>query len=170
MESFLYHIAKSISELPRRIGVRLSRMSNEKRVLWLTVATAVLALVAVLVGICTLRYMRNRDSEVDTRTGWIEIHKAMVNLRVQRTFVLAQRSQMGAYSSSVPNQFEERRRDYVLATAQLRAQLERLNDDPLTLDLVKFLNEHQEMEQWQTDEYEKKFDEFSHKVAVKGRP
>ncbi len=137
---------------------------------WLTVATVVLAFVAVGVGIGTLQYMRNRDAEVDTRTGWIEIHKSMVNLRVQRTFVLAQRSQMGSYNSSVPNQFEERRRNYVLATAQLQAQLERLNDDPLTLDLVKFLNEHEEMEQWQTDAYEKKFDEFAHKVAVKARP
>ncbi len=145
-------------------------MSNEERILLLTVATVVLAFVAVLVGICTLKYMRNRDSQVDTRVGWIEIHKAMVNLRVQRTFVLAQRSQMGAYSSLVPNQFEERRRDYVLATAQLRAQLERLSDDPLTVDLVEFLNANQEMEKWQTDEYENKFDSFAHQVALKSRP
>jgi len=148
----------------------VSTMSNEERILWLTVATVVLAAVAVLVGIGTLKYMRNRDSQVDTRTGWIEIHKAMVNLRVQRTFVMLARGSMGAYSSGGPNQFEERRRDYILAKAQLRAQLERLNDDPLALDLVRFLNENQEMEQWQTDEYENKFDAFAHQVALKSRP
>jgi hypothetical protein len=118
----------------------------------------------------TLAYMRGRDLEVDTRTGWIEIHKAMVNLRVQRTLVMLQRGAMGAYSSSAPNPFEERVRDYVLATAQLRGQLDRLNDDPLILELAKFLDDNKLMDQWQMDEYEKQFDAFAQSVAMKSRP
>jgi hypothetical protein len=125
---------------------------------------------AYQVGKITLTYMRGRDLELDNRNGWIELHKAMVNLRVERTFVLAQRGARGGYSSSAPNPFEERKRDYDLATAQLRGQLDRLNDDPLIVDLAAFLEDNQDMEKWQTDDYEKKFDEFAHSVAMKSRP
>jgi hypothetical protein len=57
-----------------------------------------------------------------------------------------------------------------VATSQLRAQLERLNDDPLLLDTGKFIDENRGMEQWQTDEYQKQFDAFAHQVALKSRP
>ena len=77
---------------------------------------------------------------------------------------------MGAYASGSPNQFEERQRDYILATAQLRGQLDRLNDDPLILDLSTFLEQNKLIEQWQTDEYQNKFDAFAHRVALKSRP
>jgi hypothetical protein len=145
-------------------------MSTENLNLLLATVTVVLAILAVVVAFQTLRYMRGRDSEVDTRTGWIEIHKAMINLRVQRAFVMSQRGAMGAYSSGSPNPFEERHRDYVLATAQLRGQLDRLNDDPLIVELAGFLDENKSMEQWQTDDYENKFDAFAKKVALKSRP
>jgi hypothetical protein len=46
----------------------------------------------------------------------------------------------GGYRSGSPNEFEERQRDYVLATAQLRGQLDRWNDDPLILDLATLLD------------------------------
>jgi hypothetical protein len=144
-------------------------MSTENLNLLLATVTVVLAILAVVVAIQTLRYMRGRDLEVDTRNGWIEIHKAMVNLRVQRAFVMSQRGAMGAYGPG-PNQFEERKRDYDLATAQLRGQLDRLNDDPLILKLAAFLDDNKQMEQWQTDEYDKKFDAFAQSVAMKSRP
>jgi len=83
-------------------------MSTEVRILWLTFATVVLAALAFIVAFQTLTYMHRHDSETDTRGGWTEIHKAMVNLRVQRGFVLAQRGAMGAYGPG-PNQFEERK-------------------------------------------------------------
>src|ERR1700690_4193321 len=41
------------------------------------------------IGKFTLTYMRGRDLELDTRNGWIEIHKAMLNLRVYREFIMA---------------------------------------------------------------------------------
>jgi hypothetical protein len=159
---FLHHVDKWIGEL--------RTMSTEDRNLWLAGATVLLTILAVVVAIGTLRYMRGRDSEVDIRTGWIEIHKAMVNLRVQRAFVMSQKGAMGAYTSGSPNPFEERQRDYVLATAQLRGQLDRLNDEPLIIELSAFLDNNKLMEQWQTDEYEKQFDAFAHKVALKSRP
>jgi len=158
--------------LSRRFGewvVRLRTMSTEVRILWLTFATVVLAAITVLVAFQTLGYMHRHDSETDTRSGWAEIHKAMVSLRVQRTFVLAQRGAMGAYGPG-PNQFEERQRDYILATAQLRGQLDRLNDEPLLGEIARFLEDNKLMEQWETDEYEKTFDGFADKVAMKARP
>ncbi len=118
----------------------------------------------------TLTYMRGRDLELDTRSGWIEIHKAMINLRVQREFVKLARGAMGASMSGSPNQFEERIRDVILATAQLRSQLDRLNDDPLIIELAAFLDDNKPTMQWQTDAYEQAFDGFVHKVAFKSRP
>jgi hypothetical protein len=152
-------------------------MSTEKLNLWLAAAATLLTAVAVvLTGVAlkvaskTLNYMRGRDLEVDTRTGWIEIHKAMVNLRVQRSFVMLAQSAMGAYLAGGPNQAEERIRSYTLAAAQLRGQLDRLNDDPLVVEVAEFLDENISTTQWQTAEYEKAFDAFVHKVAFKSRP
>jgi hypothetical protein len=113
--------------------------------------------------------MRGRDLEVDTRNDWIEIHKAMINLRVQRSLVLS--SPRGSYvSGSGPNPLQERINDYTLAAAQLQGQLDRLNDDPLLVELSTFLSKNSQMDQWQTKEYEMQFDEFVHRVALKSRP
>jgi hypothetical protein len=128
------------------------------------------AALAYRISTITLTYMRGRDLELDTRNGWIEIHKAMVNLRVQREFVNLARGAMGAYMAGSPNQFEERIRDVTLATAQLRAQLDRLNDDPLINELAVFLDENKLTAQWQADDYAPKFDAFVHRVAIKSRP
>jgi hypothetical protein len=152
------------------LAAKHKHMNTENLNLLLAAGTVFLAILAVIVAVQTLSYMRDRDLEVDTRNGWIEIHKAMINLRVQRTLVMAQRGQMGAYAQGTPNQFEERMRDYILATAQLRGQLDRLNDDPLIIELATFLDDNKLMEQWQTDAYEKKFDEYAHRVAMKSRP
>jgi hypothetical protein len=153
------------------------RVNKDGVMLLLTALAVLFGALAVLYGALayrmekiTLTYMRGRDLEMDTRNGWIEIHKAMVNLRVQRALVLMQRGAMGAYSSGSPNQFEERERDYILATAQLRGQLDRLNDDPLILELATFLDGNKLMDQWQTDDYEAKFDAFAQSVAMKSRP
>jgi hypothetical protein len=94
----------------------------------------------------------------------------MINLRVQRSFVMLANSALGAYTSSGPNQAEVRIREYTLAAAQLRGQLNRLNDDPLLVELSTFLNENNMTAQWQTQEYETRFDEFAHSVAMKSRP
>jgi hypothetical protein len=147
-----------------------STMTTEQLNLWVALGAVVLTLLAVIVALQTLKYMRGRDAEVDTRTGWISIHKAMINLRVQRSFVKLAQSAMGAYFSSSPNQFDERIRDVTLATAQLRAQLDRLNDDPLVVELASFLDDNQLTSQWQTDHSEKAYDGFTQKVALKSRP
>lgn len=137
---------------------------------WADVATLAIAVLAFVVATWNFIYVRRRDFEVDTRSGWIEIHKAMVNLQVQRGFVLLLRGQMGAYTQGGSSLLEERMRDYVLATAQLRGQLARLNDDPLIIELSKFLADNKQLEQWQTDAYEMKFVDFALKVAMKSRP
>ena len=76
----------------------------------------------------------------------------------------------GLYIQGLAQQFEERQRDYILATAQLRGQLDRLNDDPLLAEIGRFLEDNTLMEQWETDEYERTFDGFADKVAMKARP
>jgi hypothetical protein len=121
--------------------------------------TVLLAILAVVVALQTLSYMRGRDFEVDTRSGWIEIHKAMINLRVHRSLIMLQG---GAYSSAGSNAGEERIRDYTLASAQLRAQLDRLNDDPLVVAIAEFLDSNILAAQWQTLQFEKGFDAFLH--------
>jgi hypothetical protein len=64
----------------------------------------------------------------------------------------------------------QRVRDYTLASAQLRGQLDRLNDDPLIVELALFLDDHKLEAQWQTAEYENTFNSFAQKVALKSRP
>lgn len=136
----------------------------------LTILAVVLTGIAVKVAIKTLKYMRGRDLEVDTRNGWIAIHIAMINLRVQREFIKLAQSRAGGYMQGSPNPIEARIRDTTLATAQLRSQLDRLNDDPLIIELAAFLDDNQLTAQWQTDAYEKEFDSFVLKVAMKSRP
>jgi hypothetical protein len=159
----LHRVGQSVEEL-------WTMTTAEKLTVLLAAIAVVLALLAYVVASQTFTYMRGRDFDVDTRSGWTEIHKAMVNLRVQRGFVIAQRGAMGGYGPGGPNPFVERKRDYDLATAQLRGQLDRLNDDPLLAEIGKFLEDNKLMEQWETDEYEKTFDGFADKVAVKARP
>jgi len=47
--------------------------------------------------------------------------------------------------------------------------LDRLNDDPLLAEIGRFLDSNKLIEQWETDEHEKTFDGFAHKVAMKSR-
>jgi hypothetical protein len=110
----------------------------------------------------TLSYTKTRDLELDTRNGWIEIHKAMVNLRVQRAFVMLP-SPLGGNTNEVIT-------NYTLATSQLRGQLDRLNDDPLLIQVSDFLNDNFLTKDWQTERFEKQFDAFVHQVALKSRP
>jgi hypothetical protein len=63
----------------------------------------VAAAAAFVVAMNTLEYMRGRDLELGLRNGWIEIHKAMVELRVRRELVLLQ-NKMAQYSLSIPAQ------------------------------------------------------------------
>jgi len=135
--------------------------STEHLNLILAVSTVILAILAVAIAFLTLSYMRGRDLEVDTRSGWIEIHKAMINLRVQRAFVMLQLGALGG---------GENVKGYTLASAQLRAQLDRLNDDPLVVAIAEFLDNNILATQWQTPQFEKEFDAFVHKVAFKARP
>jgi hypothetical protein len=136
-------------------------MSNETLTLLLAGLTVLLAIIAIVVARETLSYMRGRDLEVDTRNGWIEIHRAMIRLRVQRAFIM------------LPNPWgpdPKDSRDYTLAAAQLRGQLDRLNDDPLVVEIASFLDDNVLTEKWQQPQYEKAFDTFVHKVAMKSRP
>lgn len=143
-------------------------MSTENLNLLLAAVTVVLAILAVIVAIQTLRYMRGRDLEVDTRNGWIEIHKAMVNLRVQRSLVMLP-SVMGGYSAAVTSSADAIS-NYTLANSQLIGQLDRLNDDPLLEKISEFLNANLLTKDWQTPQYQTEFDKFAKQVALKARP
>jgi hypothetical protein len=124
---------------------------------------------ALRVGRITLTYMRGRDLELDTRNGWIEIHKAMVNLRVQRMLVMLP-DVMAALGVPAPIKSADSIKDYTLGAAQLRGQLERLNDDPLVVEITKFLEDNKSTTDWQSDKFQPRFDEFAHSVAMKSRP
>lgn len=144
-------------------------MTTEQLNLCLAAAAVVLTFLAVVVALNTLSYMRGRDLEIDTRSGWVEIHKAMINLRVQRELVLLQ-NRVESYGLTSPISPDALITDYTLASAQLRAQLDRLNDDPLIIELAAFLDENKLTSEWQTNEFVAAFDKFVHKVALKSRP
>jgi hypothetical protein len=133
----------------------------------LAASAVILTLLTVAIAGKTLDYMRNRDLELDTRNGWIEIHKAMTNLRVQRELIMlpGQMAALGVQSPTTPSIA-----DYTLASEQLVAQLDRLNEDPTVTELSAFLNKNRETKSWQTDEFVTKFDQFKTKVALKARP
>jgi|HubBroStandDraft_4_1064222.scaffolds.fasta_scaffold08664_4 hypothetical protein len=141
-------------------------MTPEQTNLLLAAAAAVLTMVAVIIASNTLTYMRRRDLELDTRNGWIEIHKAMINLRVQREFVML-RDKLPHYNADAVH---DEVKDYTLASAQLRGQLDRLNDDELLVKISEFLNANQWTQQWQRPEFLPPYDTFVHEVALKARP
>jgi hypothetical protein len=148
---------------------QLKPMSPEQLSLWVAAAAVILTALAVVIGVKTLSYMCDRDLEVDSRSGWIEIHKAMVNVRVYRQLILLQ-GQLGMVRSNNPISSEQREKEYVLAVAQLRAQLDRLNDDPLIIALAEFLDQNKLTAQWQAESFAVAFDAFVHKVGFKARP
>ena len=127
------------------------------------------AILAWRIGRITLTYMRGRDLELDDRNGWIEVHKAMINLRVQREFIVLP-AKMAAIGMPSPLQSSDSIKDYTLAAAQLRNQLNRLNDDPLIVELASFLDGNILAVQWQADAFAAKFDAFAREVALKSRP
>jgi hypothetical protein len=121
------------------------------------------------IGKFTLTYMQGRDLELDTRNGWIAIHKAMINLRVQREFIMAP-GRWALLGIPAPINSEDGIKDYTLAAAQLRGQLDRLNDDPVIVNLAEFLDANILTAQWQTEKFQQDFDAFVHDVALKSRP
>jgi hypothetical protein len=143
-------------------------MSTDKLNLIVAVAAAVFALVALVISFWTLRYMRGRDHEVDTRAGWAEIHKAMVAERVQRAYYLIARQE--GDDSPLSNQELERFREHDLANEQLRGQLERVNDDPLVETLKELLLANRTIDSLRSSGFTKTFNEIFQKVAIKARP
>jgi hypothetical protein len=136
--------------------------------LLLAALTILLAIIATLIGFRTLQYMRSRDAEVDTRNAWVEVHKAMINLRVEWTFVMAQLGKIGRYPQGATGPSDVGVREYTLARAQLRGQLDRVNEaDPLIIGLANFLDENLMTAKWQTTQYQTAFDGFVHQVAAK---
>jgi hypothetical protein len=93
------------------------------------------------IGKFTLTYMRVRDLELDTRNGWIEIHKAMLKLRVYREFIVLP-GKWALLGVPAPIQSADCIKDYTMATVRLRGQMIRLNDDPLIVELANFLDDN----------------------------
>jgi hypothetical protein len=128
-----------------------------------------LSLIAVFIALRWYEYTRRRDAETDARRPWIELHKSMVDVRAKRAMV--QVSQPGAHAASGPSSFVELQKDYALAVAQLQGQLDRLNDNPLQVEISEFLKvSNKPTAYWQTPEYETTFDSLCQKVAMKSRP
>lgn len=134
----------------------------------LAALTLFMAWVTVKLSRRTLSYMRDRDLELDTRNGWIEIHKAMINLRVQVDFVILQ-SKVGP-PSPLGSNMRDVIEKYTLASSQLLGQLDRLNDDPLLVQISEFLNANILAKDWQTEYFLKQYDAFVCQVALKARP
>ena len=63
-------------------------VSKDVLTLLFAALSVLFAVLAWHIAKITLTYMRGRDLELDTRNGWIEIHKAMVDLRVQREYIV----------------------------------------------------------------------------------
>ncbi len=145
-------------------------LGNKDLLTLLFAALSVLfAILAWHIARITLTYMRGRDLELDNRNGWIEVHKAMINLRVQRELIMLP-AKLAARGVLSPIQSADGIKDYTLAAAQLRSQLDRLNDDPLIVELATFLDDNGQTALWQADTFVTKFDSFVHSVAFKSRP
>jgi hypothetical protein len=144
-------------------------INTESLNILLAALTLLMAWVTFQLGRRTLSYMRDRDFELDTRNGWIEIHKAMVNLRVQRELIMMHIGSLGGYGAG-PSEASERIAAYTLAGSQLLGQLDRLNDDPLLKEISAFLEDNILTKDWQRPEYPVKFDAFAKRVAFKSRP
>ena len=157
----LCHLSKWITA--ERLNILLAVLT-----LLLAALTLFLAWVAYKLSQRTLSYMRERDLELDTRNGWIEIHKAMVALRTHGALAVLP-SAMDDYVSLGTNPADVIA-NYTLARSQLLGQLDRLNDDPLLVQISEFLNANLLSKDWQTERFEKQFDAFVHQVALKARP
>ena len=150
-------------------GVWTELISKDVLTLLFAGLSVLFAILAWQISRITLTYMRGRDLELDNRNGWIEIHKAMINLRVQREYIVLP-AKMAALGIPSPIQSADGIKDYTMARAQLRSQLDRLNDDPLIVELASFLDDTVLSAEWQAEAFVAKFDTFVHKVAFKSRP
>jgi hypothetical protein len=158
---FLCHLGKWITT--ERLNILLAVLA-----VLLAALTLLLAWVAYKLSRQTLSYMRDRDLELDTRNAWIEIHKAMVNLRTHAAIIRVGTVLVG-YGPSEANTADAVT-NFTLARSQLVGQLHRLNDDPLLLEISEFLLSNLLTKDWQTTAFEEKFDAFAKRVALKARP
>jgi hypothetical protein len=157
---FLCHLGKWITA--ERLNILLAILT-----VLLAALTLFLAWVAYKLSERTLSYMKDRDLELDTRNGWIEIHKAMIALRTHGALVMLP-SVMGGYGPSTDP--VDTITNYTMARSQLLGQLDRLNDDPLLVQISEFMNAHLLSKDWQTKAFEERFDMFAKQVALKARP
>lgn len=158
---FLCHLGKWVTA--ERLNILLAALN-----IMLAAVTVWLAWVAYKLGRISLSYMRDRDLELDTRNGWVEIHKAMVALRTHGALAVFP-GPTGEYGLPGTNA-ADLVANYTLARSQLLGQLDRLNDDPLLVQISGFLNANLLSKDWQTERFENQFDEFVHQVALKARP
>ncbi len=125
-----------------------------------------ISVLALLISWRALSYARFRDREFDERNGWIQIHKAIINVRVYRNFAIPSVDKDVYDIQAALNDRRNRVRDYALAHAQLRAELERVGDDPLIKRLAAFLDSDN---QWQEPNFETTLDSLGQEVAMKSR-
>jgi len=136
----------------------------------LAALTVLLAIIAVAIAWGTLTYMRSHDLKIETRNGWIELHKSMVNLQVHRKIALIQIMEPEAHPGGGPWSYVDLQKPFSLAAAQLRGQLDRLNEDPLIAEIAQFLDEKEPLARWQMPGYGARLEALSDSVAQKCRP
>lgn len=127
----------------------------------------IVAVLTLAVAIWTVLYMYSHDAKAD----WVEIHKAMMTVRVARNAGISKRSAMGAYGVG-PNAFDERKNEFETAVVQLRGQLARRDDEPLTANIRTLLDQNMQPSdpnKWLSDEFGKAFDKLAEEVAAKAR-
>jgi hypothetical protein len=146
-------------------------MSTENLNLMLAGLIVLLAIIAVVIAWGTLRYMRSHDLKIETRNGWIELHKSMVNLQVHRKIALIQIMEPEAHPGGAGLGLNvDLQKPFSLAAAQLRGQLDRLNEDPLIVEIAQFLDEKEPLARWQMPGYGARLEALSDNVAQKCRP
>lgn len=124
-----------------------------------TVISVEVALVGSFISWLQLRYMKRRDKTLDERSGWAEVHKAMLEFRFRREILNNPKWQDGGTAVIKASE----------ALHKLKGQLDRTPDSPLVIQLAKLLDDNSKAEQWRSVAFEEQFDTYTKQVAIKAR-
>jgi hypothetical protein len=116
------------------------------------------AVVSAIVSYMQLRYMKQRDNAADLRNGWTETHKLMMKFVYLRELLNQPSPSVGETFAAASNALG--------ALHDLKGQLDRMPDSPLTNELAKFLHTNWQAENWRSDQFRREFDQYAHKIAV----
>jgi hypothetical protein len=126
------------------------------------IVTIEIAIVGLIVSWLQLRYMQQRDRDIDTRDGWTQTHRMMMTFRFKRELL------------NDPNlafpQSAEAARVALESLHNLKGQLDRMPDGPLVKQMAEFLHANQDAGRWRSHDFEKPFDDLAKQAAYLARP